>query len=169
MKRISLIILFGSFLALTYSSMGQRVTVGPGGLSQVPEPVRASLLRRLELYIQAFNSNDIGALYDLVSERTKSGLDREEFLKQARKASEYSIRSFKIADVRQLDPNDFGDDPPPSKSEGSKWIVSGCKKLVSHASKSAGYLGSFEIWLVNGQWYVQRGGLRLPREECKNN
>ena len=55
---------------------------------------------------------------------------------------------------------DYVDEPKPSPGEGDKWFVSGCAKVRINGRVRKYEMG-FDVWLTQGQWYMNRGGLSL--------
>lgn len=169
MRNVRLVILI--VLSLTFSVVGngQKVSATKKVLSDVPEPARGTLTSRLQSYIKAFNNRDISSMFDLVSDRAKRGMTREEFLqKVTTDPQEIYTYSFKILRVRK---GAYVDEPVPKAGEGEKWSVSGCQKVSVRGARAKRYSGGFDVWLVDGKWYVRRSGLLLEDggyQECKD-
>ncbi|MGQ0541494.1 MAG: hypothetical protein ACT4O9_06550 [Blastocatellia bacterium] len=148
----------------------QTVTVSKAALVTVPETAREKLPIRLLLYLRAFNSGNMSDLFHLVSSRAKRGMTKDEFIRQAKvDAQSERILKFQIQSVQQADKSDYIDEPEPGPGEGVKWFISGCARVSVEGSKPRNLEQSFDVWLVDCEWYVRRGGLRIDGgyRECK--
>jgi len=162
LKSLFLLLLF---LVVTGSIKAQRcpqsiVSTKHEALINVPVEYRSALVERLNCYIQYLEANDLDKLYDFATNRTRQGLSKEDFVRSARVSTEGRIKSFKIQRAVMAGDEDYVDEPKPSPGEGDKWFVSGCAKVRING-RARRYGMGFDVWLTQGQWYMNRGGLSL--------
>lgn len=162
MRRVHIAFLVVLVASAVSVGSGQTVTMLDSARLSLPEVSRESLPTRLRLYIRAFNTGDMNHLFDLTSERARRGMSRDEFIHTAKvDAKAERILKFQIQTVRQADKSDYIDEPEPGTGEGVKWFVSGCARVSIEGSKARKLEQGFDVWLVGGEWFVRRGGLRI--------
>lgn len=144
------------------ASSGQVVSVDKKTISGASLQERDKLVSRLSSYIAAFNNGNVDELFDLVSERAKRGMNRDEFLKKVTtEPDEERILQFRIRKIGKATDSNYRDEPKPSPGEGEKWFVTGCAKVQVKGASAKKLIHGFDVWLRDGQWYIRRGGLML--------
>lgn len=162
MSRVNLAVVFLLFVSAVSIASGQTVTVSKSARLSLPEQFRENLPKRLELYLRAFNKGDMDQLFDLMSERAIRGMSRDEFVRTSKTDAEAErILKFQIQSVRQADKSDYIDESVPADGEGVKWFISGCARVSVAGSSARKLEQGFDVWLVDGEWFVRRGGLRI--------
>jgi hypothetical protein len=140
-------------------------------LDRLPSENRDQLLIRLNDYIEKFHNRDLASLYDLIAQRKKKGLTKEEFLKSAAiKTEGETVLFFLVQEVVKADDDDYIDEEKPSSGEGNKWFVSGCSKIKDSAGRIKYYEASYDMWLTDNEWFINRHGFRMEAwgyRECK--
>lgn len=148
------------------------VKVRENALENVPAPNQKRLVERLDLYLRYFKEENLEQLYGLIHERKKRGLSKESFVSNSKITKEGEYKSFLIEKVKLAGIGEYSDEPTPSPNEGNKWFVNGCMKVKLPSGKTKRYKHSFDIWLINDEWFINRGGFLLGDggyQDCDSN
>ena len=158
---VFLILLLSFNIEINAQSLSSFVEAEKDFLKNVPQENRTRLIERLNLYINYFNDKELKELYGLITERKKKGLSEKEFLKSVKIESEGKYLLFSIESVKPADKDDYLDEPKPADDERNKWFVKGCMKFKNNKGNIKYYETSFDVWLTDNEWYVNRHGFRL--------
>jgi hypothetical protein len=154
MRSLALILV----LAFVDNIVAQVVTIKSDVLN-IPRERRTLLIERLHLYLAAIDSHDVAALFDLVHPRTRKGLSRTDFASKTKTyPEEQRILKFQITRITKATEDEYIDEPKPNEAEGEKWFVDGCTKIELNGKKAKQLLHGFDVWFLDGNWYIRRGG-----------
>ena len=151
-----------SSISLQAQSMPRNIVrAKPNALVNVPVDKKKKLVERMSQYLYYLQTKDLKKLYELVTIRTRSGLSKEEFIKVSKVETEGNIIWFRIEKVQKAKLDQYSDEPPPQPGEGEKWFVTGIEKRMDLKGKTQKFDVGYDVWLTNGEWYINRGGKLL--------
>lgn len=146
--------------------------VTPNALENVPKENRKRLIERLDSYLKYFREENLSELYDLTAARKRQGLSKQDFIKSAKiSKDEGEYDKFWVENAVQAEEDEYVDEPKPSRGEGNKWFIKGCMKIKLKTGKAKKYQQVFDIWLTDGDWFINRGGFVLGDggyQDCKS-
>lgn len=170
MDRFKLLLMFAFFGVAVSIGYGQEVTITESAKASIPASSRNDLPKRLQAFLRAFNNSDMAELFDLMHTRARRGMSRAEFVHSANAfADAERIFKFQVQEAKQASRSEYSDEPEPRPGEGDKWFISGCARVSIDKSEARNLGQGFDVWLVDGIWYVRRGGLRIDGgyHKCK--